>query len=524
MAISRTTICDAWLRAAPDDPVWRRRALVLIFSVALVRLACLALVPMALVPDEAYYWDWSRRLAWCYYSKPPMVAWLIALSTRLFGSHPPTVRLPAALLNIATLTLVYALGRAMFSRVVGFLAAFIFAIVPATVFLGLFMTIDAPLIACWIAALLCAWHALASGRLAWWCLAGCAAAAGVLTKQMMLVFPLVTFLMLAAIPAYRRECARPGVYIMTAVTLTALAPILLWNARHGWVTWQHTTEHFRGGRAWYAAFQTLGHFIGTQMAMISPLLWLLFMFLGVAVLRQWRRTDPRVRLLVVYSILPLAAVSILSLRQRILPNWPAVFYLAGSVLAAAWIGGAYQPGGDVAARLRRWLRLAVGIAVVEALAAVAALVLIGSTGMGERLIGKELRGWPELGQHVDQALRALPNPPRTMVMTFDRGLTAELAFYMPGRPRVYHWTLDTVILSQYGLWMNEDFEKCGWDALIVAPAARTLPYETNRFADCVFLADAPVAGGRRTYRLYHASNLRTWPKLLYRRSHQPGMP
>ena len=35
--------------------------------------------------DEAEYWAWSRRLAWSYYSRGPVIAWLIRLATELLG-------------------------------------------------------------------------------------------------------------------------------------------------------------------------------------------------------------------------------------------------------------------------------------------------------------------------------------------------------------------------------------------------------------------------------------------------------
>ena len=35
--------------------------------------------------DEAQYWEWAQQLDWSYYSKGPLVAWSIALSTGLFG-------------------------------------------------------------------------------------------------------------------------------------------------------------------------------------------------------------------------------------------------------------------------------------------------------------------------------------------------------------------------------------------------------------------------------------------------------
>ena len=40
---------------------------------------------MEMVPDEAYYWLWSKPLAASYRDKGPAIAWTIALGTQLFG-------------------------------------------------------------------------------------------------------------------------------------------------------------------------------------------------------------------------------------------------------------------------------------------------------------------------------------------------------------------------------------------------------------------------------------------------------
>ncbi|MCI5183461.1 MAG: hypothetical protein D3921_13270 [Candidatus Electrothrix sp. AW1] len=50
-----------------------------------------------LVPDEAYYWQWSRYPALGYYDHPPMLAWAIWLATTLFGQSEFAVRLPTVL-------------------------------------------------------------------------------------------------------------------------------------------------------------------------------------------------------------------------------------------------------------------------------------------------------------------------------------------------------------------------------------------------------------------------------------------
>ncbi|MCX7003156.1 MAG: glycosyltransferase family 39 protein [bacterium] len=516
---------STWLSAhAPHDLVWRRRALLLIAGAAVFRLLCLLLVPMQLVPDEAYYWDWSRQLAWCYYSKPPMVAWLIAGATHLLGTAEWSVRLPAALLNVVTLGLLYLLGAAMFSRAAGFCAALAFVVTPATFAAGFFMTIDAPLLCAWSLALLCTWHALhcTRGAAGWWLGAGLAVAAGIFSKQMMLLFPLLLLIFIALNRAYWPALRRASFYLVPLCTALALVPLLWWNAQHDWVMLQHTAGHFQSTRPWYAFCLSWLHFIGTQAGMISPLLWLLLVAVGLLTLRHYYAAPPAARFLAVFSIVPLAGIMLLSLRQRILPNWPAVFYLAGCILAAAAVSGAFAIR-TRAALLARAFPWALAVGAVEITGTLLVVAVIGLTGWGERLLEKELSGWRTLGAAVHAAAQTLPKPATTMLMTFDRGLTAELAFYVPGRPQVYHWTLDIVVWSQYGVWMNQGFDqdKRGWDALLVASERQRLPFETNRFARVEFLRDIRLAEGSRVYKLYHATNLRHWPALQYRLHPRP---
>jgi 4-amino-4-deoxy-L-arabinose transferase-like glycosyltransferase len=49
--------------------------------------------------DEAYYWLWSKHLAWGYFDHPPMIAWIIRIGT-LFGDQEIFVRLVVVLMNL----------------------------------------------------------------------------------------------------------------------------------------------------------------------------------------------------------------------------------------------------------------------------------------------------------------------------------------------------------------------------------------------------------------------------------------
>src|SRR5205814_7851837 len=74
---SRHRVTSA-LAPAMNDRRWHA-ALAVVVVAALVRLAFAALIPV--FPDEAYYWEWSRRLAPGYFDHPPGIALLIRIGT-----------------------------------------------------------------------------------------------------------------------------------------------------------------------------------------------------------------------------------------------------------------------------------------------------------------------------------------------------------------------------------------------------------------------------------------------------------
>ena len=50
-----------------------------------------------LVQDEAQYWDWIRRPQLSYYSKGPLIAWVIATWCEVFGNTELGVRFGAVI-------------------------------------------------------------------------------------------------------------------------------------------------------------------------------------------------------------------------------------------------------------------------------------------------------------------------------------------------------------------------------------------------------------------------------------------
>ena len=64
-----------------------------------------------LLPDEAFYWVWTRHLAGGYLDHPPMIAYLMWLSTRVLGDTQIGVRMPCVLMSLASIALNVALAR-----------------------------------------------------------------------------------------------------------------------------------------------------------------------------------------------------------------------------------------------------------------------------------------------------------------------------------------------------------------------------------------------------------------------------
>lgn len=542
MSTTRVENLDATAAApALDDCQWLRRTWWLIGGLLLFRLGYAAIVPLDLVPDEAYYWDWSRQLDWGYYSKPPMVAWLIGLSTSLLGSTALAVRLPAVLLGTLGLFWMYLLAARLYGRQAGFWAALLTAATPGNAALALLMTIDAPFLFCWCGALYFFWRFLEGGQAAVGYLAAATLVTGLglLSKQTMIAFLPLALVFLALSPADRGRLRTPGVWVWLAGSLLCLLPVLLWNMQHGWITVQHTSEHFSGGGVGLVKrLSRFAEFLGSQLGGGTPVTMALYAMVLVLAARGVRRLDRRAGYLFCFSGLPMAGVLGLALVQRVQPNWPAGFVPAGLVLVCGWALGhvaGIRPLPAGAAGLRR-------AALVGAVCVLVTYMLPFGWGLqGSRLDpAVRLRGWRALGQTVDVAWRGLPPGPGSfLVTTTGRAAASELAFYLPAQPRAFVWNATGRVVSQYDVWGGPQ-DLSGAAGLIVTPPGDSPPAElVAAFArvERGGRVRVPIGNGRsHEYQLWSGLGFLGWPcastaaearsfaskKMGPRRSHDEG--
>jgi 4-amino-4-deoxy-L-arabinose transferase-like glycosyltransferase len=486
-----------------------------------VRLLVLWVLPLDLAGDEAYYWEWGRRLDWGYFSKPPGIGWLMALAGWVGGDTAFGLRIFAVFLGSASLGLLFLLTRRLYGSPAALWAALAFAANPANAALNVLLTIDAPLLFCWMAALYCFWRWRESdGRSLGWSVGwALALAGGLLSKQMMLVWYPLVCLCLGQAGEWRTLLRRPSLWLVLAGSSLALWPPLVWNYRHGWLTVQHTLHHFEGEPA--GVGRRLGwllEFLGSQLGLVTPGLYLLLIAVLFVSVRRWGQLEPRERFLWLFSAPGWLVMLGMCLRQRVNANWPAVFYPTAVILLTAWAGGRGQPE-TALQQWRRWysgsLALALGLTAVTYGAAFA--LSFGWIPTGRFDPSARIRGWSRMAADVAAAASTLP-PARPLIYITQshRFLTSELAFYLPGQPRVYRFDANTgVVGSQYDLW-ETPAAHLGTDALVVVQGDtnQLAAALAQRFARLTPLKELHYPEQRPSYRrltLYHGENLQRWP-------------
>ncbi|HET7881023.1 MAG TPA: glycosyltransferase family 39 protein [Acetobacteraceae bacterium] len=426
----------------------RGLALAALVAVTLLRLAVAAAAPIA--PDEAYYWVWSRALAAGYPDHPPMVALWCRLGTAVVGNSALGIRLVGSLaIAVASLLVVEAGNRLLSGRGTGLRAALL---LNATLLFGVggvLLTPDAPLLVFWCAALWSLARLVDSGDPRWWLVTGVCAGLALASKYTaaLLWFGIAIWLMIT--PAGRQWLRRPAPWLGAILGSLVVLPVVLWEARHGWVSMAR-----QGGRIgdWHAVegLRFLGELLAGQIGLATPLVFLLCAAGVVMVARAaWLSKDSTSILLAALTLPGVVLFTEHALGARVQGNWPAVIYPAAALAA----------GGLRSSIWRRMVPFAVAIGLTMT-GAIYLQATIRPFPLPVRLdpIARQLEGWDGLAARVvDRSIGA------DFIASDQYGLAAKLALTMQTGPRVVsvdgRWsTTDlprTSIAGQVGLLIND---------------------------------------------------------------------
>ena len=283
-----------------------------------LRIAAIYFAKIDLVLDEAQYWTWSRELAFGYFSKPPMIAWVIRVATTVCGDGEVCIRSASPVLYTISSFVLFLIGRELFGARVGFWSAIVFDTLPGLSYSSLLITTDVPLILFWTIALY-AWVMLVKRQsMGFAILFGVAVGLGLLAKQAM-IYAVICVACHAIVSREARQALKGGRAIVALLIAAALfAPNVMWNAEHGFPTVRHTEANI-GWQYPYVHPRRLLEYIVVQFGVFGPILFI------VLLRTAWREirhpSDPRKTLLLSFSLPVLAILTVQAILSRAHGNW-----------------------------------------------------------------------------------------------------------------------------------------------------------------------------------------------------------
>jgi 4-amino-4-deoxy-L-arabinose transferase-like glycosyltransferase len=426
----------------------------------------------SIVPDEAYYWQWSRHLALGYHDHPPMIAWIIHLSTTLFGHHAFAVRLPAVLCLFIASAYVLLFSHRWFSPRAAMMSALLTQSILAFNAGGIIATPDSPLIAAWAGASYHIARAYDQGKGHQWLLGGLWFGLGMLSKYTIgILAPLVFFFGLFHVSS-RQQLRRMWPYAGFLMGCLMFLPVIVWNVENGWSTFRHAAYQSGVNTESGLHLTYLLEYIGSQIGLLSPVVFLLLLITWfLPFTDQYREKRWILTYLFMTSFPVVAFFGLLSTQTRVEGNWPGPAYLTAAVLLCGLVDMAYaSPQKGVAPILAKKLwPWAVGSAyVLTGLILLHVLWPVIPVPVKMDRIAKETLGWKTLAHQTQHIQQSMPNPEKTFIFSQSYQTSSELAFYVPGNPRtvsINRWRRP----NAYEYWWK-DHDLLGWDAVGVCSA------------------------------------------------------
>ncbi|GBE35115.1 putative undecaprenyl-diphosphatase YbjG [bacterium BMS3Bbin06] len=498
VVIAAAKVVPSAYRRSPETTI----LVTVLLSFTLLRIFYVLTGPMDLSPDEAQYWDWSRRLDLSYYSKGPGIAYIIALSTSVFGDTVFGVRFPAILFSLLSSVILYCLTRDIAryhglgereSDYSALTAGLLIQVIPLFSAYGIVNTIDSPLIFLWSLSLALLWYAYrgwetGGQRLLLWAGLGLSVGIGFLVKYTMVFFVLSAFLFFISHKGRRGILKRPGPWLAVLISVLCTLPVIIWNAEHNWVTFLHTAgqAHLSAGiRITPLRFL---EFLASQLGVITPVVFVAMILSVFSLKKRWRDGD-----FLLWLMLPTLVFFLMkSLQGKVQANWALPAYISGIVALGIYTVLSWS----IMGKARKAL-LASGFMLAFVVTIVAHYPM--SIGIPVKMDpSSRLRGWEALGSEVSRLATGMEKP--YFIFSDRYQVTSELAFYVKGHPVTYCVNRGRR-MSQYDIWPGF-YDFSGYNAIFVRTGDDPMPADMKRYFERYEKRTLVVREGDQVLRKY----------------------
>lgn len=410
---------------------YTRAAIAIIAGLLAVRIVLVLVSPLELYADEAQYWRWGQSLDWGYYSKPPMIAWMIHLSTIAFGDSEWAIRILAPVFHAIASLILLLLSRRMFGDLAGLFTVNTYLLMPGIILSSGVISTDGVLFPFWCLSLYLFWR-LRETDLGWVGVVGLGAAIGLgfLSKYAMLYFAIgIALTSLVDAPTRKAVLSPKGAGALITAALV-FAPHMIWNAANEFKTVSHTVDNANLGGDLFN-WDHFPEFIGDQMGVFGPVAFVA-LIIGLVFLRPnsdladlgdaTQAQGVKERWLACFILPVILIIAVQAVLSRAHANWAATAYPAASV----FIGG-------FLIRARGWRpAFWAGIclqAIIGILATTLALAPPSwSAALGRDNDLKRVRGWEDLSQQLAREVERLQP---TAILVDEREIWHGLDYYLP---------------------------------------------------------------------------------------------
>jgi|TARA_B100001964_G_scaffold116225_1_gene129526 4-amino-4-deoxy-L-arabinose transferase-like glycosyltransferase len=302
---------------------------VLCFVLLVIKIISIYLTDFDLFGDEAQYWLWSQNPDFGYFSKPPLLPWIIALVCSIFGNSLFVIKMIPTFIYCVNSYIVFLITKKLYSNLdLAFLTAAAFFLMPAVSFSSFLVSTDILLIFFWSLALLQILIIKENQNIINFILLGAFVGLAFLTKYAAIYF-IFSMLFLLFEKKMRNVFFKNKLSLLYLVLtfIVVIAPNIVWNINNNWITFEHAADNAALNRMGFNFVESI-KFIGSQILMVGPLIFLFFIFGFVKNLIN----DFNTRFLLIFSLPVFIIILIESILVRANANWAAVSLISFLIL------------------------------------------------------------------------------------------------------------------------------------------------------------------------------------------------
>ena len=305
--------------------------LIILITITLARIFALTLSPIELSVDEAQYWHWSLTPDFGYFTKPPMIAWVIGLSTSLFGNEEWAIRLCSPIFHFFISILLWITSQSIFGLRSGKIAALIWIFTPIAALGSFIISSDTPLLLFWSLALLFIFKLFKNEFFLYAVFTGLALGLAFLSKYAALYF-LVLFIIWWIIYDRGNNINTKNLFLLVSTSFIISSSNIYWNYLNDFVTVSHTVSN-ADLKNIILNDNNVIEFLSSQLLVFGPIIFLLYIFI---VFDSFVK-NKILSLLALLSLPIIILITIQSFLKIANANWAVSAYIAATLILSAYV-------------------------------------------------------------------------------------------------------------------------------------------------------------------------------------------